>query len=128
MRYELKIMYMTRLSYIDCPVCKKKIEHRFVKTPNKAKLALINKEIQCPKCESILIMDKKSQNRLKNFFIIALVYLPFSVIMLADQLMLLNIFSNVQKLIGTVPIVAILFYLFYTATNVKYVSQQELGS
>jgi len=48
--------------------------------PNKAKLALINKEIQCPICESILIMDKKSQDRLKTLFIIAFVYLPHSCI------------------------------------------------
>lgn len=105
----------------------KKIEHRFVKMPNKAKLAFTHKEIQCPVCESILTMDRDSQKRLKLFFIIGLVFLPFSVVMLVEQIQMLNIFDGLQRAIGILIVVAILVYLFYTILSIRYVPKKESG-
>ena len=126
--HELNSMYMTRLSYVECPVCKKKIEHRSVKIPNKSKLSLINKEIQCPMCESRLIMDIGSQKRFKLFFIFAFICLPFLLVALADLLKLLSILSNFQIKIGIIVVVAALGYLFYTVFSIQYVPKKQSGS
>ena len=61
---------LTRLSYIECPVCKKKIKHnQVISVPQQSKWALIQKEIKCPFCENLLIMNKRTLKRFQAVFL-----------------------------------------------------------
>ena len=73
-------------------------------------------------------MDTNSQKRLKLFFIIAFVCLPFLLVVIADQLKLLSIFKELQIKIGITVGVAVLGYLFYTVFNIRYVPKKRSGS
>ena len=73
-------------------------------------------------------MDIGSQKRLKILFIIAFVCLPFLLVVLADQLKLLSVFSAFQIKIGIMVGVTVLGYLFYTVFNIRYVPKKQSGS
>jgi hypothetical protein len=124
LRYELKNM-LTRLFYIECPVCKKRVEqYKFLPGPKKIKWDLIQREIQCPLCKAELIMEKDSQKKLKLMVNIALLCLPFFIVMLADQLKLISIFTAFLFKFGIVFSVAMMGYLFYTVVTIRYVAKK----
>jgi hypothetical protein len=116
---------LTRLFYIECPVCKKRVEqYKFLPGPKKIKWDLIQREIQCPLCKAELIMEKDSQKKLKLMVNIALLCLPFFIVMLADQLKLISIFTAFLFKFGIVFSVAMMGYLFYTVVTIRYVAKK----
>jgi hypothetical protein len=122
-RYELKNM-LTRLFYIECPVCKKRVEqYKFLPGPKK-NWDLIQREIQCPLCKAELIMEKDSQKKLKLMVNIALLCLPLFIVMLADQLKLISVFTAFLFKFGIVFSVAMMGSLFYTVVTIRYVAKK----
>ena len=116
---------LTRLFYIECPVCKKRVEqYKFLPGPKKTKWDLIQREIECPLCNAELIMEKDSQKKLKLMFTIALFCLPFFIVMLADRLKLISIFPAFLFNFGIVFAVAMMGYLFYTVVTIRYVAKK----
>ena len=118
----------TRLSHIECPVCRNKVEYRFFSPLNRQRLDLINTEIQCPVCESELIMNENSRKKLKWMFIISLSSLPVFVVMLADRLNWIDIFPNLHDTIGIGLVLVMLVYLVYTVFTIKYAPEKESKS
>ena len=120
---------LKRLYYIECPVCKKKVERNtFLSGHKKSEWDLIQREIQCPLCKAKLIMEKDSQKKLGLMFIISLLCLPFFIVILADQLKLKSIFGDFVDTIFFVFAIAIVLYIIYTVFNIRYVPKKESGS
>jgi DNA-directed RNA polymerase subunit RPC12/RpoP len=120
---------LLRLSYIECPVCGKKVEHnRFLSGSKRSKWGLINIEIQCPLCESRLIMEDRSQQRLKIMIWIAFISSPILIAILADLIGLININSAFIDNFLLIFALTFLAYIIFAVYTVNYVQKKDTSS
>jgi hypothetical protein len=69
-------------------------------------------------------MEKDSQKKLKLMVNIALLCSPLFIVMLADQLKLISVFTAFLFKFGIVFSVAMMGYLFYTVVTIRYVAKK----